>query len=99
MLHFGAALYRLHSYLLNRRFSAEEEFFPWVPTVLFDYIKSGRWRGKACIRRSALMMQRCPQTPLSEGFKSLVRNDLRALKNGVRLNFKISIYYGLEFQN
>lgn len=45
------------------------------------------------------MMQRCPQTPLSEGFKSLVRNDLRALKNGVRLNLKISIYYGLEFQN
>lgn len=45
------------------------------------------------------MMQCYPETPFSEGFKSLVRNYLRAFKNGARLNFKISIYYDLEFEN
>jgi len=64
VLHVGAALYRLHSYLLNLRCSVEEEFFPWVPTVRCDYIKSEHWRGKASIRRSALMMQHYPQTLL-----------------------------------
>lgn len=38
--HFGAALHTLHSYLVNRRCWVEEEFFPWVPTVLCNYIKT-----------------------------------------------------------
>lgn len=96
MLCFGAFLDRLHSCLLNLRFSAEE-FFPWVPTVLCDYIKSERWREKARVMRPALMMQHYSETPLSEGFKSLIRDDLRAFKNGVRLDFKVSVYWALEF--
>lgn len=97
MLGFGAALYRLHSYLVNRRFGAEEEFFPGVPAVLCDYIKSEHCRGKTCIKRSALMLQRYPPTPFSESFKSPVRYYLPAFKNGVRLYFRISIYCDLGF--
>lgn len=42
------------------------------------------------------MMQHCPQTLLSEGFKSLGRNYLHSK---MRRNFKLSVYSDLEFLN
>lgn len=73
--------------------------FPWVPTVLCDYIKSECWRERARVVRPVLMMQHYSETPLSEGFKSLKWGDLHTFKNGAGLDFKVSVYCDLEFLN
>lgn len=79
------ALQRLNLYLLNLSYLVKEEFFPWVPTALCDYINPEHCRGKASIRRSALVMQPYPQTPSPKGFSP--PQEVTSM----------SVYYGLEF--